>query len=95
MHQRMDACGGAFDTYEQLREANAEKLQTLLKRTAHRTSVAAHSARSAMKSASLTGDYLDFKDPEFGGKWVNLGLGLLVAGALFLFYVLWFTDWIK
>ncbi|CAJ1005003.1 hypothetical protein Q4I28_000318 [Leishmania naiffi] len=101
MHQRVDAHnadvsgGGAFDTYENLRKANAEKLQTLLSRTAHRTAAAGGGARSLRKSGSLTGDYLDFENAEFGGQWMNLGWGLMIAVALLLFYVLWFTDWVR
>ncbi|TPP41772.1 hypothetical protein CGC20_8785 [Leishmania donovani] len=99
MRQRMDAQdsdgGGVFDTYEKLRQANSEKLQTLLSRTARRTTAAGGAARHVKKSASLTGDYLDFENDEFADRWINLGMGLMVALALFLFYVLWFTDWVR
>ncbi|CBZ25781.1 hypothetical protein, unknown function [Leishmania mexicana MHOM/GT/2001/U1103] len=98
MRQRMDAQdsgGGVFDTYEKLRQANSEKLQTLLSRTARRTTATGGGAQRVKKSASLTGDYLDYEDDAFADKWINLGMGLMVALALVLFYVLWFTDWVR
>lgn len=99
MRQRMDAHdsggGGVFDTYEKLRQANSDKLQTLLSRTARGRGAAGGAARHVKKSASLTGDYLDFENDEFADKWINIGMGLMVALALFLFYVLWFTDWVQ
>ncbi|GET87998.1 hypothetical protein, unknown function [Leishmania tarentolae] len=100
MRQRVDTQdsggGGVFDTHEKLRQANSEKLQNLLNRTAHRTTAARDGeAQRVKKSASLTGDYLDFQNDEFTDKWINVGMGLMVAVALFLFYVLWFTDWVR
>lgn len=89
--------GGAFETTEQLRSANAEKLQELLNRTAHRTAAAraASGRRSDKRTGALTGDYLDFDGTEFGGRWMNIMFGVLIAFALVLFYVLWFTDWVR
>ncbi|KAG5480911.1 hypothetical protein LSCM4_06481 [Leishmania orientalis] len=92
MHQRTDAHGGgAFGTHERLRQANSEKLQALL----HRTAAAGGVPRRGRNSALLTGDYLDFENAEFGNKWINLGWGLMVVVALFLLYVMWFTDWVR
>ncbi|KAK7197335.1 hypothetical protein NESM_000680700 [Novymonas esmeraldas] len=96
MRQRTDAHedhisgGGAFGTSDRLRQANAERLQTLLSRTA-----APAGAAKTRAGAALTGDYLDFENAEFGGRWMNVGWAVLVALALILFYVMWFTDWVR
>ncbi|KAG5480585.1 hypothetical protein LSCM1_06289 [Leishmania martiniquensis] len=92
MHQRMDTpVGGAFDTHERLRQANSAKLKALLQRTA----AAERAARRGKKSALLTGDYLDFECRDVGGKWMNVGWGAMLGAALLLFYVMWFTDWVR
>ncbi|KPA82872.1 hypothetical protein ABB37_02636 [Leptomonas pyrrhocoris] len=81
--------GEAFGTSVNMREANAEKLKTLLNRASARASA------TKKRNPALTGDYLDFENAEFGGKWINIAWITLVVCALVLFYVLWFTDWVR
>lgn len=81
--------GGALSGSSKLREANAEKLRTLLNRASTRA------AATKRRNPALSGDYLDFENAEFGGRWINMAWAALVGLALFLFYVLWFTDWVR
>jgi hypothetical protein len=95
MRQRVEAmdrhdAGGAFSSSTDIRAANEEKLKTLLNRASARAAAA-----TTKRHPALTGDYLDFDNPEFGGKWVNVAWAALVVLALLLFYVLWFTDWVR
>ncbi|KPI89157.1 hypothetical protein ABL78_1720 [Leptomonas seymouri] len=94
MRQRAEStdkhdAGGAFSSSANMREANAEKLRTLLERASARGSA------TKKRNPALTGDYLDFENAEFGGMWMNLAWAALVVLALILFYVLWFTDWVR
>lgn len=81
--------GGAFSSSTNLREANEEKLRALLDRAS------ARAAATRKRNPALSGDYLDFENAEFGGKWINAAWAALVVLALVLFYVLWFTDWVR